>query len=212
MRMPFRQHEPSRGERMRCAVQNRAAGAAHTLSGAAGTAAVTAQGAAVTAACAAQDAAHVVADRATVAAHGVADRAGTAAGAVAERARPLAAEAADRGSAAWHIIRYGAPRPSPLTRVTSFVPVTTVTTVARRSKAPMALMALGAAAGVCVMWLRRARMDRDSVWILDEDSDSEPVGRWQEGDSRNAVDHSDRGRDSSHASSGRKDSPANRWP
>ncbi|NUP47360.1 MAG: hypothetical protein HOW97_08600, partial [Catenulispora sp.] len=48
MRMPFRQHEPTRGERMRCAVQNRAADAAHALSGAAGTAAGAAQGAAVT--------------------------------------------------------------------------------------------------------------------------------------------------------------------
>jgi hypothetical protein len=229
--MPFRHQQPSRVDRVRCAVQNRAADAAQTLSGAAGTAAGAAGGAARSAAGAAQDAASLAADRAGAAAHQVADRAADAAGALAQRARPLAAEAVGRGSAAWRVLRYGAP-PSPMARVASVVPVAVVTKAARRSKAPMALMALGAAGAIGVLWVRRARTGRDSVWILDDDNDVEPVGRWDERDSRaNAVDdmdldlqsrdHGERagrmereaggGRDGG-SSGERKDSPVNRWP
>ena len=238
MRMPFR-HQPSRVERMRCAVQDRAAGAAHTLSEAAGTAGQAAGSAALAAAGAAQGAAQVAADRATMAAnqvaHQVADRAAGAAGTLADRARPLAAEAVGRGRAAWQVLRHGAP-PPPMARVTSFVPVAVVTKAARRSKVPMALMALGAACAFGVLWVRRARTGRDSVWILDDDNDVEPVGRWEDRDSRaNAVDdmdmnmenrdHGERaGRMEREASkdhkgdrdggspSDRRDSPANRWP
>ncbi|GAA2043215.1 hypothetical protein GCM10009839_52870 [Catenulispora yoronensis] len=211
--MPFRRPEPpTRMERMRCAVSGRASDAAQTFSGAAGAA----QGAAVTAAGAAQEAAYAVADRAALAAHEVSDRASTAASTVAERARPVAAEAVERGGAAWQILRHGVPRrPSPIARVTSVLPVATVTTVTRRGRAPMALMALGAAGAVGVLLVRRSRMDRDSVWILDEDAEMEPVGRWEEADARATANRRDRsaGTDDADASSSdRKDSPANRWP
>ncbi|GAA1959285.1 hypothetical protein GCM10009838_14510 [Catenulispora subtropica] len=217
--MPFRHQEPSRAERVRCAVQGRTADAATTLSGAATTAAASARGAALTAAGATQDAAHVVADRAALAAHEAADRASAAASTVADRARPFAAEAAQRTAAAWQILRHGVPRRGPMARVASVVPMATVTTAARRGRAPMGLMVLGAAGAVGVLLWRRARMDRDTVWILDDDSDNEPVGRWHEGDSR-AGAHDDldsrahRARDGRDldSPSHRRDSPANRWP
>ncbi|NUR58679.1 MAG: hypothetical protein HOV87_08315, partial [Catenulispora sp.] len=127
------------------------------------------------------------------------------------------------------VLLHGAP-PSPMARVTSFVPVAAVTKAARRSKVPMALMALGAAGAVGVLWVRRARTGRDSVWILDDDNDVEPVGRWDERDSRaNAVDDMDLEQTRDHGEragrmqreakserdggspSDRRDS-ANRWP
>lgn len=199
MRMPFSHNEPaSRLERVRCAVRDRTSGAARSVSGAAGSA----QGAAMTAAGAAQDTAQQVADRATVVAHQVADRASVAAGVVAERARPMAAEAAARGSAAWHVIRYGAPPPSPMARMASVMPVGVVT-VARRGRAPIGLMVLGAVGAVGLLWWRRSRSAADSVWILDSDADVEPVGRWQEQDRAAADDAKE---------FGRRESPANRWP
>jgi hypothetical protein len=211
--MPFSHDEPaSRLERVRCAVRDRTSGAAHSVSGAAGTA----PSAAVTAAGVAQGTAHQVADRATVVgqqvadratvvAHQVADRTTVAAAAMADRARPVAAEAASRGGAAWQVIRYGAPQPSPLARMATVIPLATVTTAARRSRAPLVLMAIGAACAVGILWWRRSRTGPDSVWILDSDSDVEPVGRWQERDNR--ADADDTGMDTS-----RRDSPANRWP
>jgi len=260
--MPFRHQEMSRMDRMRCAVQARASdtaqtfsGAAHTLSGAATTAAGAAQGAARTAAASAagraQDAASLMADRATTAAHGMADRTNQAAHTMADRtttatstmttrARPLTTEAAQRTTAAWHILRHGTPR-SPMTRMASALPVSAVTTAARRSKAPMTLMILGAAGAAGILAWRRSHADRESVWILEDDSDIEPVGRWHEGDSP-ADMHDDlddrtdrpsrmsRSRDAKHSKDGsdanqgtgmdshpgpttdRKDSPANRWP
>jgi hypothetical protein len=199
--MPFRHEEPqSRLERVRCAVRDRSSGAAQTVSGAAGTA----QSAAVSAAGVATDTAHQVADRATVVAQQMADRASVARAVMAERARPMAAEAASRGSAAWQVLRHGAPQSSPMARVVGVMPVA-VTTVARRGRAPMALMVLGAAGAVGLLWWRRSRGDADSVWILDSDSDVEPVGRWQERDSRAAADDAP-------TDAGRRDSPANRWP
>lgn len=212
MRMPFSHEEPqSRLERVRCAVRDRTSGAAHSVSGAAGTA----QSAAVSAAGAAQDTAQQVADRANVVAHQVADRAQVAATMMAdrarpvaraagERARPVAAEAASRGGAAWQVLLHGAPPPSPMARMASVVPLAAVTTAARRSRAPMGLMALGAAGAVGLLWWRRSRSGADSVWILDSDADVEPVGRWQEGDRRSAADDT--------MDSGRRESPANRWP
>lgn len=218
MRMPF-SHEPSRMERARCAVRDRTSGAAHTLSGAATTAAGAAGGAATTAAGAAQDAAHVVADRATVAAQQIADRAGMAATTIGERARPLASEAALRCAAAWQILRYGVPRPSPMARVVSVLPMA-AGTAARRSKGPAVLMVLGAAGAVGVLLWRRSRTGGDTVWILDDDNDIEPVGRWHEGDSRGRgadkpADDRDVDRDVSRPGGDkgdRKDSAANRWP
>lgn len=199
MRMPFSHDEPAgRLERVRCAVRDRTSGAARSVSGAAGTA----QYAAMNAAGAAQGTAQQVADRATVAAHQVADRASVAAGVVAERARPMAAEAAARGGAAWQVIRHGAPQPSPMSRMASAMPVGVVT-AARRGRAPIGLMAIGAAGAVGLLWWRRSRAAADSVWILDEDSDVEPVGRWQEQDRAAGQDAKD---------FGRRESPANRWP
>ncbi|MEY9892408.1 hypothetical protein ABIA35_000464 [Catenulispora sp. MAP12-49] len=201
MRMPFSHEEPAgRMERVRCAVRDRTSGAAQTVSGAAGTA----QSAAVQAAGAAQGTALQVADRANVVAHQVADRASVAAGVMAERARPVAAEAAARGGAAWQAIRYGAPQPSPMARIASVMPVAVVTTAARRGRAPIGLMVLGAAGAVGLLWWRRSRSNADSVWILDSDPDIEPVGRWQERDSRAGADDT--------MDSGRRESPANRWP
>jgi len=208
MRMPFSHEEPqSRLERVRCAVRDRTSGAAHSVSGAAGTA----QTAAMSAAGAAQDTAQQVADRAAVVAHQVADRASIAAAVmaerarpVAERARPVAAEAATRGGAAWQVIRHGAPQPSPMARMAGVMPLAAVT-AARRGRAPIGLMALGAVGAVGLLWWRRSRADVDSVWILDSDTDVEPVGRWQENDSRAAADDT-------AMDSGRRDSPANRWP
>ena len=229
MRMPFSHEEPqSRLERVRCAVRDRASGAAHSVSGAVGTAqhtamraqhtamraqsrAMKAQSTAMSAASTAQDTAQQVADRAAVVAHQVADRASVAAAVmaerarpVAERARPLATEAASRGGAAWQVLRHGAPQPSPMARMAGVMPAAAVT-AARRSRAPLALMALGAAGAVGLLWWRRSRAEVDSVWILDSDSDVEPVGRWQEDENRAAADDTATG-------SGRRESPANRWP
>jgi len=225
--MPFSHQEPAtRMERMRSAVRDGAAGAAHTVSGAATSAAASAagaaQGAGRTAAGAGRDAAVVVADRAAVAAQQVADRATVAAATMTDRARPIAAEASARGAAAWRVLRYGAPRPTPLGRVVSVRPMTAVTTAARRSRTPMGLMLLGAAGAVVVLWLRRSRTG-DSMWILDDDSDIEPVGRWHEGDSRvgaaddkigKSAEPRDSGADAGPTTTAadRKDSPANRWP
>ena len=201
MRMPVRHEEPrSRLERVRCAVRDRTSGAAGS-----------AQTAAMSAAGTAQDTAQQVADRATLVAHQVADRASDAAALmagrarpVAQRARPLAAEAASRGSAAWYVIRHGAPRPSPMARMAGVMPVVAVT-AARRGRAPLGLMALGGAAAVGLLWWRRSRAAVDSVWVLDSDSDTEQVERWQESQSRAAAE--DRG-----VASERRESPANRWP
>jgi len=107
MRMPFSHQEPAtRMERMRSAVRDGAAGAAHTVSGAATSAAASAagaaQGAGRTAAGAGRDAAVVVADRAAVAAQQVADRATVAAATMTDRARPIAAEAS-AAAAAEHV-------------------------------------------------------------------------------------------------------------
>jgi hypothetical protein len=88
--------------------------------------------------------------------------------------------------------------------VASAVPLAAVTTAARRGRAPIGLMALGAAGAVGLLWWRRSRAGADSVWILDSDADVEPVGRWQEGDRRTAADDT--------MDSGRRESPANRWP
>ncbi|MBS2531302.1 hypothetical protein KGQ20_00810 [Catenulispora sp. NF23] len=201
MRMPFSHEEPqSRLERVRCAVRDRTSGAAHSVSGAAGTA----QSAAANAAGVAQDTAQQVAGRATVVAHQVADRASVAAAVLAERARPVASEAASRGGAAWQVMLHGAPQPSPMSRVAAVMPVA-VTTVARRGRAPLGLMAIGALGAVGLLWWRRSRAGADSVWILDSDSDVEPVGRWQEGDRRG-------GADDTAMDPGRRESPANRWP
>jgi hypothetical protein len=239
--MPFRQQEPSRARRMRCAVQGRASDAAYTVSGAATTAAGAAKGAALTAAGATQEAAQVVAGRANdaarVAAQEAAGRTSQAATVVTERARPMAAEAAQRTGAAWRILLHGVPRRGPMSRVASVLPLGTATTAARRGKAPM-MMAIGVAGMVGALLWRRSRTDRDTVWILDEDSDIEPVGRWPEGDSHLAThdavpgavddtvhDDLDEGaartgrtdRDTRYAKNSdqngdRKDSPANRWP
>ncbi|WP_370364870.1 hypothetical protein [Catenulispora sp. GP43] len=198
--MPFSHEKPaSRMERARCAVRDRTSGAAQTVSEAAGTA----QSAAMQAAGVAQGTAVQVADRANVVAQQVADRASVAAAVMAERARPVAAEAAARGGAAWQAIRYGAPQPSPMTRIASVMPVAVVTS-ARRGRAPLGLMVLGAAGAVGLLWWRRSRSNADSVWILDTDTDVEPVGRWQERDSRASADDT--------MESGRRESPANRWP
>ena len=189
MRMPFSHKEPqSRLERARCAVRYRSSGAARTVSGAAGTA----QSAALSAAGVAQDTAQQVADRATMVAQQVADR-----------TRPVAAEAAARCGAAWQILRHGTPHRSPMTRMVSVVPVTV--TAVRRGRAPMGLMALGAAGAVGLLLWRRSRSETDSVWILDSDSDVEPVGRWQERESR-------AGAEDAPMDAGRRDSSANRWP
>lgn len=226
MRMPFSCDEPqSRLERVRRTVRDRASGAAHSVSGAvsdaagaaqtrartaahsvSGAAGAAAQSAARSAAGAAQSTAHQVADRANVAAHQAADRAQDAASSVAGRARPLAAEARSRSSAAWQVLLHGAPQPSPLARIASVsaLPLTAVTTVARRGRAPLGLMTIGAAGAVGVLLWRRSRAGEDSVWILDSDSDVEPVGRWQEGDRATAADD--------NMESGRRESPANRWP
>lgn len=202
MRMPFSHEEPrGRLERARCAFRDRASGAAHSFSGAAGTA----QSAAMTAAGAAQDTAQQVADRANVVAHQVADRAQVATAVMAERARPVAAEAASRAGAAWQVLLHGAPQPSPMSRVVSVVPLAAVTTAARRGRAPIALMAFGAAGAVGLLWWRRSRAEADSVWVLDSDADVEPVDRL--GDRRSAADDAMESKDS-----GRRESPANRWP
>lgn len=89
----------------------------------------------------------------------------------------------------------------------------------------MGLMLFGAAGAVALLWMRRSRSGGDSMWILDDDSDIEPVGRWHEGDSRaEAADDMigeggkggkpgeahDSGPDATPTD--RKDSPANRWP
>ncbi|MFL6111358.1 MAG: hypothetical protein ACJ786_08400, partial [Catenulispora sp.] len=151
-----------------------------------------------------------------------ADRATVAAAAMTDRARPIAAEATARGGAAWHALRYGAPGPTLLTRVASVLPMAAVTTAARRGKTPMGLMLLGAAGAVGVLWLRRSRTG-ESMWILDDDSDIEPVGRWHEGDSRGGAaddmigksgELRDSGPDAGRTTTAadRKDSPANRWP
>ena len=144
-----------------------------------------AQSAAATAAGMAQGTAHQVADRATAVgqqvagratvaaqqvAHQVADRASASAAAMSGRARPMAAEAASRGGAAWQVIRHGAPQPSPLARMATVVPLVTVTTAAPRSRAPLGMMAVGAAGAVGLLWWRRSRAGADSVWILDSDS------------------------------------------
>lgn len=201
MRMPFSHEEPrSRVERVRCAVRDRTSGAAHSVSGAAGAA----QGTAQQVADRANVVAHQVADRAQVAAAMMADRTRPVARAAGERARPVAAEAASRGGAAWQVLLHGAPPPSPMARVASVVPLAAVTTAARRGRAPIGLMVLGAAGAVGLLWWRRSRVGADSVWILDSDADVEPVGRWQEGDRRSAADDT--------MDSGRRESPANRWP
>ncbi len=198
--MPFSHEEPqSRLERVRCAVRDRTSGAANSVSGVAGTA----QSAAANAAGVAQDTAQQVAGRATVVAHQVADRASIAAAVLAERARPVASEAASRGGAAWQVVLHGAPQPSPMSRVAAVMPV--AVTAARRGRAPLGLMAIGALGAVGLLWWRRSRTGADSVWILDSDSDVEPVGRWQEGDRRGATDDS-------AMDPGRRESPANRWP
>lgn len=198
MRMPFSHKEPqSRLERVRCTVRDRTSGAAHSVSGAAGTA----QAAALSAAGVAQGTAQQVAERAQVAAAMMADRARPMARAAGERARPVAAEAASRTGAAWQVLLHGAPQPSPMARVVSVVPLAAA---ARRSRTPIGLMVLGAAGAVGLLWWRRSRSGADSVWILDSDADVEPVGRWQEGDRRSAADDT--------MESGRRESPANRWP
>lgn len=199
MRMPFRHDKPaSRLDRVRCALRDRSADAAQTVSGAAGTAQTAARGAAG----AAQVRAQQAAERATEVAHQVADRASVAASAAAERARPVAAEAAARGGAAWQVMLHGAPQPSPMARMVSVVPL--AGTAVRRSRVPMGLMAIGAAGAVAVLMWRRSRAGSDSVWILDSDADVEPVGRWQDSDRRASADDS--------LDAGRRDSPANRWP
>jgi len=202
MRMPFRHEEPqSRLERVRCAVRDRTSGAAQAAAlNAAGVAQDTAQQVADRA----QVAAAMMADRAQVAAAMMADRARPMARAAGERARPVAAEAASRGGAAWQVLLHGAPQPSPMARVVSVVPLAAVTTAARRSRAPIALMAVGAAGAVGLLWWRRSRTGTDSVWILDSDADVEPMGRWQEGDRRSAADDT--------MESERRESPAKRWP
>jgi hypothetical protein len=199
--MPFRHEEPpSRMERVRCAVRERSSGAAQTVSGATGGA----QQAALYVVDVAQGTAHQVADRTSTAAQQVAGRASEAAAVLAERARPVAAEAASRGGAAWQVLRYGAPQPSPMARMAAVMPLGALPTVARRSRVPMGLMAIGAAGAVGVLMWRRSRAGADSVWILDADADAEASGgRWQDVDSRAAADD---------AMDSRRDSPANRWP
>src|SRR5947209_5096682 len=142
MRMPFKQEvPPSRIERIRCGVQSRTADAAHAAQHAARYTADHARPAAADAAAAAQSAA--------------------AAASVAERARPLASEAASRGSAAWAILRYGAPSRSPFSRVAALVPTTAVGKVGSvmktKSGSAIGLMAFGGVAAACVMYWRKSR-------------------------------------------------------
>ena len=187
MRMSFKGEvaPPSRIERIRCGVQSRTADAAQVV---ADRARPLAGDAANAAQHAAQSAAASVSDAANVAAHSVAEAAATAAQSVAERARPLANEAATRGAAAWTILRYGAPAPSPMTRIAALLPTTAVakagSTVKSKGNSAVALMAVGGVAAAAVMWWRKSRVGTDSVWILDEDdSDVEPPDGWHEGSS-----------------------------
>jgi len=193
--MPFGQQEPpSRWERAQGAFRGCASSAAQNFPGASNSA----QNAAI----AAQVAAQQAANQASVAAQQAAARAAVTATQMAERARPMANEAANRGTAAWRILLYGAPPP----------PVTTrVVTVARRGRLPLGLMMIGAIASVGMLWWRRSQM-ADTVWVLDEDSDVEPAGRWHEGDSHAADDTAVDAGGGQATTGHHSQSQANRWP
>jgi hypothetical protein len=185
--------EPGRVEKIKRSVQCHAAGAAQRVQ--IGVADATPKvkervtGVSATVSGRAQDVARNAAD----AAHNVAGFAQTAAGTassaaqtVAVKTRPARDEAVTRGTAAWSILRYGAPKPS-LAMSLAAVPLAAAgkvgSTMTSKRGSAAALAAAGGVATMGVLWWRRSRADSEGLWITDPGAsadDDEPRAGWHE--------------------------------
>ena len=188
--------------------------AAHTMTDRAQSAASAAQTAAQSAAHtvavkarpAAQSAAHRVAVKARPAAQSAAQTvamkarpaAQSAAQTVVAKARPLGTEAMSRGTAALDVLLHGDPsskKESRLHKIASLGAVSAPavaagkvgSTVKKKGNSAVALMAVGGASAMAMLWWRKSRADADAAWITEPEGDMEAGDAWHGGTSQNTY-------------------------